>query len=400
VDKDRLIYFISRTDFPRVANIENISEMYDGYELFKNDFFSRNINAKFQIWEFKLRNNAYMLFIRDNELLFQIEGIFPRMQGIKSTRSSAVDYFYKKYEKPFEKERIAICSYRYDRKDSAQKKALVVKYYSSIVEINKTKNHNQISYPVLSHSWTVLSKTHAVKKMDRSSFLHKGTGIPKEIRFFFTINEMTDQDSRRKVSLKNDNIFYFGEFQYISDGRTRLLWNKDFAELIATKYPEHFNACVDGIEENLDFPILKFNRSGVDTYNIFFIDPVNIDKINQDVESDLIEEYGYAEGTIREYFGKRFERDARNRKRAIEIHGYNCGVCNFNFESVYGQHGTGFIEVHHVKPISDFEGQEQIINPETDLVPLCSNCHRMIHRYRNEILSIEDLKQKMKIRIK
>jgi 5-methylcytosine-specific restriction protein A len=32
------------------------------------------------------------------------------------------------------------------------------------------------------------------------------------------------------------------------------------------------------------------------------------------------------------------------------------------------------------------------INPETDLIPVCANCHRMIHRRHDEVLSIEELK--------
>lgn len=34
-----------------------------------------------------------------------------------------------------------------------------------------------------------------------------------------------------------------------------------------------------------------------------------------------------------------------------------------------------------------------MINPETDLVCVCSNCHRMIHRRKNSILTVEELKK-------
>lgn len=66
-------------------------------------------------------------------------------------------------------------------------------------------------------------------------------------------------------------------------------------------------------------------------------------------------------------------------------------VCDFDFEEVYGELGKDFIEVHHTKPLYSFDG-EIIINPEEDLVCLCSNCHRMIHRKRDKILSVEELK--------
>lgn len=56
-----------------------------------------------------------------------------------------------------------------------------------------------------------------------------------------------------------------------------------------------------------------------------------------------------------------------------------CQVCGFSFEKKYGElgkHGRG-IEVHHLKPMP--EG-ERGTDPIRDLVPVCPNCHRMLHR--------------------
>lgn len=66
-----------------------------------------------------------------------------------------------------------------------------------------------------------------------------------------------------------------------------------------------------------------------------------------------------------------------------------CEVCGFDFEKKYGEIGKEFIEAHHIKPVSEMtEGQETKIE---DLVMLCSNCHKMIHRKR-PWLSKEELK--------
>ncbi|WP_308302394.1 HNH endonuclease [Bacillus sp. V5-8f] len=73
----------------------------------------------------------------------------------------------------------------------------------------------------------------------------------------------------------------------------------------------------------------------------------------------------------------------------MQIQGINCAGCGFNFQNVYGEHGKDFIEIHHVKPLSTIK-EEVKINPSTDLMPACSNCHRMIHRKKDEILSIEN----------
>lgn len=81
------------------------------------------------------------------------------------------------------------------------------------------------------------------------------------------------------------------------------------------------------------------------------------------------------------------------RRKAIEIHGSTCIACGFDFEKTYGTHGKGFIEVHHIKPLSTYDGKEVNVDPYKDLVPLCANCHRMVHRNKDEVLTIEELKE-------
>jgi 5-methylcytosine-specific restriction protein A len=46
--------------------------------------------------------------------------------------------------------------------------------------------------------------------------------------------------------------------------------------------------------------------------------------------------------------------------------------------------------VHHVVPLSSI-GKEYVVNPKTDLVPVCPNCHAMIHRKSPPFL-IEELR--------
>lgn len=115
------------------------------------------------------------------------------------------------------------------------------------------------------------------------------------------------------------------------------------------------------------------------------------DVITNDIESEKAEEESYyTDGSVKSYYGMRYERNPENRKRAIEIHGLSCVVCGFNFEKVYGERGKDFIEVHHVNPLSTI-GEEVKIDPKVDLVPVCSNCHRMIHRKKDNILTVQQL---------
>lgn len=91
-------------------------------------------------------------------------------------------------------------------------------------------------------------------------------------------------------------------------------------------------------------------------------------------------------------YGFRYERKPKLRKEALKIHGYTCVACNFNFEEKYGKHGKNYIEIHHVKPLSENDS-EKMIDPKKDLVPVCANCHRMIHREKYNTLSIDALKK-------
>jgi hypothetical protein len=85
-----------------------------------------------------------------------------------------------------------------------------------------------------------------------------------------------------------------------------------------------------------------------------------------------------------------YERSPKNREMAIEIHGTVCQICGFEFDEVYGRdYADSYIEIHHVRPLSEHEGE---VDPATDLVPLCANCHRMAHRRRTAVTSIEELK--------
>lgn len=66
-----------------------------------------------------------------------------------------------------------------------------------------------------------------------------------------------------------------------------------------------------------------------------------------------------------------------------------CECCGFDFVKTYGPLGDGFIECHHIKPISEITPGEKTSLDDLSLV--CSNCHRMIHR-KKPWLTISELK--------
>jgi len=99
---------------------------------------------------------------------------------------------------------------------------------------------------------------------------------------------------------------------------------------------------------------------------------------------------GYIEGKSYVVEITRFERNPINRRLCIAAKGSSCSICGFNFKEVYGDIGIEFIEVHHIEPLS-LMTTERAINPLTDLIPVCSNCHSMLHRRKPPYLP-EDLR--------
>ena len=94
---------------------------------------------------------------------------------------------------------------------------------------------------------------------------------------------------------------------------------------------------------------------------------------------------GYLEGNLSKVTVNKYERNPINRELCLSKKGYSCCVCGFNFREHYGLIGKKFIEVHHVVPVSQL-GPNYIINIENDLVPVCSNCHSMLHRTDTPLL--------------
>lgn len=99
------------------------------------------------------------------------------------------------------------------------------------------------------------------------------------------------------------------------------------------------------------------------------------------------------EGALMKVNVNKYERNQKARKECVAKKGYKCIVCGRDFETAYGEIGKGFIHVHHLTPIASI-GQEYKLNVDTDLAPVCPNCHYMLHR-KNPPYTIEELKEIM-----
>ncbi|GAA3945364.1 HNH endonuclease [Actinoplanes auranticolor] len=105
-------------------------------------------------------------------------------------------------------------------------------------------------------------------------------------------------------------------------------------------------------------------------------------------------ENSYSEGDVARVLVNRYERDRNARAACIRHHGLSCLVCGFNYQKMYGPVGRDFIHVHHVRELSTL-GPGYQVNPKRDLVPLCANCHAMVHRQR-PALTPSQLKRRLR----
>lgn len=88
------------------------------------------------------------------------------------------------------------------------------------------------------------------------------------------------------------------------------------------------------------------------------------------------------EGMKKQILVNKYERSSIARKKCIEFHGLNCKVCGLTFSKKYGDIGNEFIHIHHLTPIHKI-GKEYKVDYKNDLIPVCPNCHSMLHRKIN-----------------
>lgn len=74
-----------------------------------------------------------------------------------------------------------------------------------------------------------------------------------------------------------------------------------------------------------------------------------------------------------------FERNPALRKLCLDAKGFRCVACGMSFQERYGKAAEGLIHVHHLQPLA-VVGRAHSVNPLTDLVPVCPNCHAVMHR--------------------
>lgn len=227
------------------------------------------------------------------------------------------------------------------------------------------------------YSWYIIEFNAIYKKMDKSFYSSGVTGIPVDIRWFFDLKD--ESNKKKPIGLWYNGIRYEGVLDYYSgvyNKRTRLFTKKFYV----------------------------FNRDTILKYNNIMFSKINdgeylIKLFNDDIESDVIENpfetrvlFKDGNSTKIAYYLTKFERQHDIREQVIKYHGTKCEICGFDFEEQYGALGRNFIDIHHIRPVYDLNNNT-IPNPDKDFISICTNCHRMIHSGKNEMISPSELKR-------
>ena len=184
---------------------------------------------------------------------------------------------------------------------------------------------------------------------------------------------------------KNSNYIDI-EFDILINPKNNILFDKESLESIdPNKVQQWFpqqsgisikQEVVDALESNW-FNFIKENKY------------IKKNFFSNDVVTDIKETF--REGKSKDVIQTRYERNPEARKRCLSHYGHSCKVCDFNFEHHFNEIGKGFIHVHHINQISEI-GREYEIDPLKDLIPVCPNCHAMIHSKR-PAFTIEEIKE-------
>lgn len=155
--------------------------------------------------------------------------------------------------------------------------------------------------------------------------------------------------------------------------------------------------------------LTRGNQDEARVWNQFASDPARLNEVAQFIRQGITDhradeelvgpdEPGIEEaeeGKLATRVHRYRERDRRlvveAKAQAMKQHGrLVCAACSFDFSKRYGEVGANIIDVHHTKPVHTMKPGEK--TKVTDLVLLCSNCHRVVHSKR-KWLDIEQVKE-------
>ena len=133
-------------------------------------------------------------------------------------------------------------------------------------------------------------------------------------------------------------------------------------------------ACINDVRACRDWSPLEQYLSGVP------------DPVAETAQAERIE------GAQIQIHATAYERDPKNRAECLRIHGTACAICGFDAAKVYGEEFRGRIHVHHIEPLGAV-GAAHAIDPAKDLIPVCPNCHMILHAKKGGTYTPDEVRE-------
>ena len=208
----------------------------------------------------------------------------------------------------------------------------------------------------------------------KSRIICKGVIIAKDLKESELIDD-SEYEKKREAYLKGNKKLI----------RIRILAISESSELSRKNLMKHgYSGAVQGSSKNIPAELIEYIEQ-------------RMDLIGSYPDSDETEEAIF-EGAVTRVTVNSYERNPRARQECIDYYGgYKCQICGMDFGKTYGSYASKFIHVHHLKPISEI-GEKYMVIPEKDLIPVCPNCHAMLHLKHEDgsRSSVQELKKLFK----
>ena len=201
-------------------------------------------------------------------------------------------------------------------------------------------------------------------------------------------HEGFDKIKKELEVIYGKSISYTGDDTVINSGHHFLTFKENqYGQLILENYQ---TCCYLGVYEknilNQENNTIRLLSKRVDAFFYTLLD------ILPNSKSEL-ENPDYPTIENRKKVGQHIRRERNNHFAEFrkQNDNYICSICNFDFKQSYGLLGRDFAEAHHIVPLSSSNEIRQ--TRLEDLITVCSNCHRMLHRMEGEKGDIENLKK-------
>ncbi len=233
------------------------------------------------------------------------------------------------------------------------------------------------------HSFEVINDHTIIKRMDKSLLNYGEMRIPNYLRDFFHFDEMEKHD-RWDIQITYQGIAFEG-ILYLDDYkrmRGKLRLSKGLTNMLQQGGGRYIFPSDQQQVNPEDIPLLRLVKI---TPKEFKADLIYPEHIRKDAKEYLLHEDKFIYGVK-----ARFETDESIRLQVLKVHGTSCGICGFNYETTYGDLGRGYIKIHQIVPA---EKRLEELDFQHDFIPICENCHGVLHRKKNDDLDVDELKQ-------